>query len=192
MEATCHEHQPSRRDCAECRRAMGRSRPHHRNPHVQAYSLNVDVAGPYPGGHDQGGLVPRYFMVGVYTLPVKEGEALVESLQEMGGSREPGEGADLRRRGEELLRADQEGEVQQPEEHPQGCRDVSRDEFEQQILGDEKQEGLQGQEDLGDQDGPGEQQPVIFVEGDPKEEERLPEMMVRELDIKNKQWEEYV
>lgn len=42
-------------------------------------------------------------MVGVYTLPVKEGEALVESLQEMGGSREPGEGADLRRRGEELL-----------------------------------------------------------------------------------------
>lgn len=59
-------------------------------------------------------------------------------------------------------------------------------------MGDEKQEGLQGQEDLGDQDGPGEQQPVIFVEGDPKEEERLPEMMVRELDIKNKQWEEYV
>ena len=68
-----NEHQPARRDCAECLRAMGRSRPHHRNAHASAYSLNIDVAGPYPGGHDQAGVAPRYFMVGVYTLPVKDG-----------------------------------------------------------------------------------------------------------------------
>ena len=66
-----NEHQPARRDCAECLRAMGRSRPHHRNAHASAYSLNIDVAGPYPAGHDQAGVAPRYFMVGVYTLPVK-------------------------------------------------------------------------------------------------------------------------
>ena len=61
-----NEHQPARRDCAECFRAMGRSRPHHRNAHASAYSLNIDVTGPYPGGHDQAGVAPRYFMVGVY------------------------------------------------------------------------------------------------------------------------------
>ena len=187
-----NEHQPSRRDCAECLRAMGRSRPHHRNPHVQAYSLNVDVAGPYPGGHDQGGLAPRYFMVGVYTLPVKEGEALVESLQEMGGGREPGEREDLRQRGEELLRADREGEGQQPEIHPQGRKESSEDELERLILGESKPKVPLGQEDLHGDDDQGEKQPVIFVDREEKADEVLPEALIRDLDIRNKQWEEYV
>ena len=184
-----NEHQPSRRDCAECLRAMGRSRPHHRTPHVSAYSLNIAVAGPYPGGHDQGGLAPKYFMVGVYTLPMKEGEALAESVQDMGGRREHGGGADLRQRGEELLRGHREGEVQPQEVHLQ---EGKKDDLNQDIFGEEQADPEINPRNPEAQRNQEDQQPLIFVEGDQKDEEPLPEMLVRELEIRNKQWEEYV
>ena len=162
--------------------------------HAKNKSENTTASSSYHQSTSltQGGLAPRYFMVGVYTLPVKEGEALVESLQEMGGGREPGEREDLRQRGDELLRADREGEVQRPEIHPQGQKESSEDELERLILGEDKPKVPHGQEDLHDKDGQGEQQPVIFVDREAKEDEVLPEALIRDLDIKNKQWEEYV
>ena len=81
-----NEHIPARRDCSHCLRNMGRDRPHVRQLHPEAFCMNVDIAGPFKGGHDQLETAPRYFMVGVFTVPMKDGCPLAQKLQEMGGS----------------------------------------------------------------------------------------------------------
>ena len=54
-----------------------------------AFCLNLDVAGPFRQGHDQcPGTGPRYFMVGVYTVPLHQGGPLVERLQQLGALKE--------------------------------------------------------------------------------------------------------
>ena len=84
----CHitnEHIPSRRDCAQCLRNMGRDRPHHRSKTPSAFCLNLDVTGPFNQGHDQcTGTGPRYFMVGVFTVPVQGESPMIQRLQEFG------------------------------------------------------------------------------------------------------------
>ena len=84
-----NEHYPARRDCAQCLKNMGRDRPHTRTKVPSAFCLNLDVAGPFRQGHDQcPGTGPRYFMVGVYTVPLHQGGPLVERLQQLGALKE--------------------------------------------------------------------------------------------------------
>ena len=84
-----NEHYPARRDCAQCLKNMGRDRPHTRTKVPSAFCLNLDVAGPFRQGHDQcPGTGPRYFMVGVYTVPLHQGCPLVERLLELGAVKE--------------------------------------------------------------------------------------------------------
>ena len=91
----CHianEHIPSRRDCEQCLRNMGRDRPHHRSKTPSAFCLNLDVTGPFKQGHDQcTGSGPRYIMVGVYTVPVHHGVPLLERLRELGAVHQGGD-----------------------------------------------------------------------------------------------------
>ena len=42
-----NDHMPARRDCRTCLEAAGRSKPHHRVRHPQAFTLSVDVTGPF-------------------------------------------------------------------------------------------------------------------------------------------------
>ena len=79
-----NEHQPSRRDCAVCLQNLGRDRPHKRVAHPSSYSLNIDIAGPFTGGKDQLETLPRYMIVGVFTVPVKDGTPLAEKLRAYG------------------------------------------------------------------------------------------------------------
>ena len=176
-----NEHQPARRDCAECLRAMGRSRPHHRNAHVSSYALNIDVAGPFPAGHDQGGLAPRYFMVGVYTLPVKDGEVLVEALQEMGGCRFLDEAV----HGSARLRQ-QEQELLKDEINHVGGPDIDGE------LHHGKDDGPEGAR--GDDSGDQGLHPAFQAFGEERKQDEvmLSEAEMRELDLKNKKWEEHV
>ena len=100
-----NEHVPSRRDCSHCLRNMGRDRPHTRSKHPEAFCLNIDVAGPFLPGHDQLETAPRYFMVGVFTVPLKDGCPLVQKLQELGGFVEqPGDLQEELRREQDLLK----------------------------------------------------------------------------------------
>ena len=64
------DHQPFSRECATCQRGAGRKKVHRRVPHPDTYTLSVDVCGPFKPGQDQDRKVGRYFMVGVFTLPV--------------------------------------------------------------------------------------------------------------------------
>ena len=45
-----NDHMPARRDCRTCLEAAGRSKPHHRVRHPQAFTLSVDVTGPFVKG----------------------------------------------------------------------------------------------------------------------------------------------
>ena len=65
-----HDHLPARRDCAHCVRAQGRSRPHRRVMHPDAFTLSVDLSGKMSIGTDQDGGRCRYIMVACYTFPV--------------------------------------------------------------------------------------------------------------------------
>ena len=79
-----NEHQPSRTDCAICLQNLGRDRPHRRIAHPSSYTLNVDIAGPFAGGKDQLETLPRYMIVGVFTVPLQDGTPLAEKLRAYG------------------------------------------------------------------------------------------------------------
>ena len=158
-----NEHVPSRRDCSHCLRNMGRDRPHTRSKHPEAFCLNIDVAGPFLPGHDQLETAPRYFMVGVFTVPLKDGCPLVQKLQELGGFVEqPGDLQAELRREQELL--------QQLSVHR-----------------GEQREGLEHiPEDRGTEEIP------ELVEDPEVPDEPLPEAVVKELDVQNQQWQEAI
>ena len=74
-----NDHFPARRDCAVCLRAQGRSRPHRRIQHADAFTLSVDLSGRLTPGEDQVGKRAKYFMVAVYTFPVTgDGQPLLQ------------------------------------------------------------------------------------------------------------------
>lgn len=99
---------------------MGRDRPHVRSRHPEAYCLNVDIAGPFVPGHDQLESAPRYFAVGVFTVPVRNGCPLAQKLQEMGGFVEsPGDLQEELQREQDLLR---QLSVQRGGDHGEGER----------------------------------------------------------------------
>ena len=45
-------HTPYRRDCAVCVEACGRGRPHRRRPTGEAFTMSLDISGPYDVGVD--------------------------------------------------------------------------------------------------------------------------------------------
>ena len=73
-------HLPYRRDCMTCVQSQGRDRPRKKVPTPESFTLSVDTAGPFAPGtfQEQGSF--RYFMVGTYTVPTKEGLPLAEGL----------------------------------------------------------------------------------------------------------------
>ena len=75
---------PFRRDCITCLETMGKDRMRKRVSCPQAFCLSLDVAGPFKAGKDQILREPRYFMVGVVTIPVRDQVPLVDSLRELG------------------------------------------------------------------------------------------------------------
>ena len=74
-------HKPFRRDCAVCLEGAGRDRPRRRIQHPESHTLSIDLSGPHKKGIDQRG-GPSYFMVAVYTVPVKDTFPLPEGLQQ--------------------------------------------------------------------------------------------------------------
>ena len=88
-----NDHQPYRNECRTCLEAAGRSRPHRRVEHPRAFTLSIDLGGPYVTGRDQLGARMKYMVVGVYTVPVtKEGkrclvaDTLAETVEEASGA----------------------------------------------------------------------------------------------------------
>lgn len=56
---------------------------------IGVLARNVDAPGPFRQGHDQSPSTgPRYFVVGVYTIPVHQGSPLVQRLHELGAVKE--------------------------------------------------------------------------------------------------------
>ena len=82
-------HWPFRRDCRECLQAAGKSRPLRRRPPTSdAYTLAVDLAGPYVRGlsevaHLETMPRPRYLFVGVYMFPVDADHKLLWEISEV-------------------------------------------------------------------------------------------------------------
>ena len=73
-----HDHLPARRDCSHCVRAQGRSKPHRRVQHPEAYTLSIDLSGKMTPGGDQGAQGVKYLMIGCYTIPVtRDGASLL-------------------------------------------------------------------------------------------------------------------
>ncbi len=77
-------HTPYRRDCAVCVEACGRDKPHRRRPTGEAFTMSLDIAGPYDVGVDQAVLKPRYYVTSVMTIPKVDDNPLVQGLREMG------------------------------------------------------------------------------------------------------------
>ena len=61
-------HLPWRRDCRACLEAAAYHHACRRQKHPHAFSLCLDLCGPYKAGSDQAGLC-RFGLVGVYTFP---------------------------------------------------------------------------------------------------------------------------
>ena len=74
-----NDHMPFSRECSTCLRGGGRSRPHRKVPHPDAMTLSLDICGPFRPGEDCHKKA-RYFMVGVFTIPVRKREGEVTSL----------------------------------------------------------------------------------------------------------------
>ena len=73
-----NDHLPARRDCSHCVRAQGRSKPHRRVQHPEAYTLSIDLSGKMSAGGDQHAAGVKYLMVGCYTIPVtRDGASLI-------------------------------------------------------------------------------------------------------------------
>ena len=64
------DHMPFNRECPECQKGAGRSRPHRRIPAPDTFTLSLDLCGPFRPGKDMEEAKSRYMMVGVFTIPV--------------------------------------------------------------------------------------------------------------------------
>ena len=197
------EHLPMRRDCHDCLLSMGRDRPRRRQVCPASYCLSIDVAGPFEPGIDQLAGNPRYFMIGCYTLPISQGLALTEAIGKLGGkvklSPLDTEGESKKEcsiPGEEdqeqfLAELDQVDAflagLEQDMEHPQDDPDrfISDSELVAPRLASEN---VQHQGDqLPQADQPVEEKDV-FQEKRERQEEALPEVLIKELDLQNARW----
>ena len=125
-----NDHVPFSRECTTCLKGGGKSRPHRKVPHPDAMTLSLDVCGPFRPGEDYR-RKSRYFIVGVYAVPVRKvahgEEPLPESLREALGEVEDqkdDEGED------QLLPEVQEEEVEAHEGDPKKLEEWERLEVE--------------------------------------------------------------
>ena len=115
------DHIPFRKACITCLETMGKDRMRRRIKCAQSFCLSLDVAGPFSPGKDQLVKDPRYFLVGVVTIPVKEQVPLVESLKELGVPVVP---VDDGAAGEEIGHGEAEPEDLDAEEREAGLVDM--------------------------------------------------------------------
>ena len=71
-----YDHLPFNRNCKECQIGAGRTRAHKRVPSPDTFALSVDVCGPFADGIDQSNEKGKYFLVGVFTIPITKGEGV--------------------------------------------------------------------------------------------------------------------
>ena len=118
-----NDHMPFSRECPTCLQGSGRSRPHKKVPHPDALTLSVDICGPFRPGQDKKGKA-KYFMVGVFSIPVRKVEGKITSLplslEEKLGVRDDVKEPDE----EELLPAVQEEEPEEAESREADVRDM--------------------------------------------------------------------
>ena len=81
-----HGHCPYRRDCSICVEARGRDRPHRHQVTTEGFCLSLDISGPFSAGVDQDSKKPqcKYFLTGVITIPTSGENPLVQGLRELG------------------------------------------------------------------------------------------------------------
>ena len=157
-----NEHLPARRDCSECLRAMGRDRPHSRNKHPMAFCLNLDIAGPFCQGQDQQETAPRYFLIGVYSVPIKNKVPLITGLQTVGNLDDQSEPT--------------------PEPEQQNAQEREGAQIPAMLPGEDSQELQEGinMEDIFKE----------VQEKETTNPQEIPEAQIRELDVQNQRWKE--
>ena len=130
-------HIPYRRDCMICLESMGKDRQRRRIPHAEAYTLAVDITGPYQKGIDQESGEPRYLLVGTVTIPTKNGEPLPHGLRQMGYKvKESGE--DWKEIEEEFQEEEQEEEQWQETEEQDEVEELTPIEIKEIEVANEK------------------------------------------------------
>ena len=115
-----NDHLPYARECPTCLQGSGKGRPHKKVQRPDALTLSVDLCGPFRPGHDRM-KKSRYFMVGVFSIPVRKIAGKVAplplSLEESKGEVDEEEAPGL----DELVPRLEEVE---PEEHEVKADDV--------------------------------------------------------------------
>ena len=74
------DHMPFSKECVTCQKGAGRGAAHKRIVHPDTYTLSLDVCGAFKSGFDQECKEGRYFLCGVFTLPVVVKDGKTRSL----------------------------------------------------------------------------------------------------------------
>ena len=74
-----NDHLPYSRECPVCLQGSGKNRPHRKVQRPDALTLSVDICGPFRPGVDRRKKA-KYFMVGVFSIPVKKVDGKVTPL----------------------------------------------------------------------------------------------------------------
>ena len=121
-------HTPSRRDCKTCQENMQQCNPHRRVPHPLAGVLSLDTAGPLTPATDQGGQLSRYFLAGAFTWAIPKGSnRTTEEEPEAEGEEELPMIEAEREKEEGKGKDEEQGEIQEDQEIPEGHRETISD-----------------------------------------------------------------
>ena len=183
-------HIPYRRDCAVCVEACGRDRPHNRRPTGEAFTMSLDIAGPYDTGIDQAVQRPRYFVTSVLTIPKVGDNPLVEGLREFGLQQASKEGAGCHVASGSVEDATRDGIGGWLEKKHEVLEGDDRPVIAAVQNGDPQPGELQQHEGGQNQDEPQQRDP--FRSARERKDEDLTEAEVREMDQLNQQWAELI
>eukprot|EP00435_Cladocopium_sp_Y103_P022093 s4393_g5.t1 len=208
-------HLPYRRDCGVCLEMMGKDRPRLRQKCPEAFTLALDIGGPFVSGQDQVmHHQPKYFLIATMTVPMHQGRPLVEELRKMGGDTMPMEdlpqpplerakeavdphdkAQDLRKAKEAVDpleeaqggRGEQEAADHQKQEapDPQGERGAEKDREKQRTMIEARDEARRLFEEDGEIEDPFEIQQEV-------PEPPISEATVKELDEENQRWRDFI
>ena len=180
-------HIPYRWDCSVCVEACGRDRPHRRQPTGDAFTMSLDIAGPFDTGVDQSVQRPRYYVTSVTTIPKVGDNPLVEGLRELGLQQASKEGAGCHVASGSVEDATRDGIGSQLE----ASRNVDNPVIAAVQNGSDPQPGELQQP--GSDPQPGElQQRDPFSSARERKGEELTEAEVREMDQLNQEWAELI
>ena len=109
-------HLPYRKDCPTCLLSAGKDRQHRAVLCPTSHCLSLDIAGPFVAGTDQEVNAPKYFLTGVYTVPINgQGAPLPEGLSQLRASQGNPEG--LNEGEDEEIEGGDGDEVGHPAQH---------------------------------------------------------------------------